>query len=169
MGRDKALLPYRGEALAGIAARALEQAAGSVTVVGRSELLGLPTIPDLHPGEGPLGGILTVLVHSTAEWNLVVACDMPGLTAGFLSELLDRAAAGGHDAFLPQGPSGLPEPLCAVYRSSARSAVEHAFAGGVRKVTAALEGLDVGAWVVSQVAHFQNVNTPEEWTAHAAE
>ncbi len=169
MGRDKALLPFRGGSLAGAVGRAVEQAAGSVTVVGRTELLDLPTIPDLYPGEGPLGGILTALRHSRAEWNLVVACDLPEVTGEFLASLLDRAEACGCDALVPHGPSGHPEPLCAVYRSTARSAIERHFADGVRKVTAALDGLRVEAWAVSQVAHFQNVNTPEEWGNYAAE
>jgi molybdopterin-guanine dinucleotide biosynthesis protein A len=169
MGRDKALLPFRGGLLAGSVARAVGAAAGSVTVVGRSELLELPTIPDLYPGEGPLGGILTALAHSEAEWNLVVACDMPGVTAEFLRSLLERAEAAGCDVLMPHGPSGHPEPLCAVYRSGARGTIEGHFGRGVRKVTAALEGLRVEAWAVSQVAHFENVNTPEEWASHAAE
>jgi molybdopterin-guanine dinucleotide biosynthesis protein A len=169
MGRDKALLPFRGGLLAGVVARAVEEAAGSVTVVGRSELLDLPAIPDLYPGEGPLGGILTALAHSRSEWNLVAACDMPGITAGFLRSLLDRAESSACDVLIPHGPSGHPEPLCAVYRSTARDAIEGHFARGIRKVTAALEGLDVQLWGVSQVAHFENVNTPEEWAGHASE
>jgi molybdopterin-guanine dinucleotide biosynthesis protein A len=57
MGRDKARLPYRGGALAEWVAHAVDAAAGSVTLIGNPEL----GIPDLYPGEGPLGGILTAL------------------------------------------------------------------------------------------------------------
>jgi molybdopterin-guanine dinucleotide biosynthesis protein A len=169
MGRDKALLPFRGGRLAEVVARAVEEAAGSVTVVGRPELLAYPTIADLYPGEGPLGGILTALAHSHAEWNLVVACDMPEVTSEFLAGLLDRATASGRDALIPSGPSGRREPLCAVYRSTAREALEREFARGVRKVMAAVAGLDAAVWVSPQVAHFQNVNTPEDWAGYAAE
>lgn len=169
MGRDKALLPFRGGPLAGVVARAVERAAGSVVVVGRSHLLDFPAIPDLYPGEGPLGGILTALAHSRAEWLLVVACDMPEVTADFLAGLLDRAREADRDAFLPHGPGGRPEPLCAVYRARARGTLEREFARGVRKVTEAVAALDAAAWEVSEVAHFQNVNTPEDWAGYAAE
>jgi molybdopterin-guanine dinucleotide biosynthesis protein A len=169
MGRDKALLPFRGGPLAGVIARAIEQAAGSVTVVGRPEFLDYPTLPDLYPCEGPLGGILTALAHTTAEWNLVVACDMPGITPEFLSGLLARAIDSGRDALIPHRPSGPPEPLCAVYRSRARKPLEREFALGVRKVTAALRAIDAIAWEIQEVAHFQNVNTPEDWDGYAAE
>ncbi len=169
MGRDKALLPFRGEPLAGVVARAVEKAADSIVVVGRAELLGYPAIPDLYPGEGPLGGILTALAHTTAEWNLTVACDMPEVTPEFLRGLLVRAAESGRDALIPIGPGGRPEPLCAVYRSTARAVLEREFARGVRKVMAAVEAIDAARWMAPEVAHFQNVNTPEDWAGYAAE
>src|SRR5947209_17116506 len=137
MGRDKARLPYRGGALAEWIAGAVALAADQVTLVGNPDLGG---IPDLYPGEGPLGGILTALHHTRADWNLIVACDMPEVSAGFLSGLLaaaEAAGAGGASALLPQGPSGKLEPLCAVYHRRALSAMEGRFARGARKVTAA--------------------------------
>jgi molybdenum cofactor guanylyltransferase len=172
MGRDKALLPFRGEALAQAVARAVQQAAGSAVLVGNpqlAELLGYPAIPDLYPGEGPLGGILTALAHSPASWNLVTACDMPELTADFLQGLLAAAEASGCDVLLPHGPSRRPEPLCAVYHARARAAMEAAFRGGERKVMRALEGLRRATYPVAEILHFQNVNTPEDWAGYASE
>jgi molybdenum cofactor guanylyltransferase len=166
MGRDKALLPYRGGNLAGAVARAVESAAGRVTLVGNP---GIGGIADLYPGEGPLGGILTALHHTAAEWNLVVACDMPGVSGELLSRLLDAAEASGADSLLPSGPSGRLEPLCAVYRRQSLERLEASFARGVRKVTAALEGLAIVRLAVPELAPFQNVNTPEDWERYAAE
>ncbi len=91
MGRDKALLPYRGVTLAAHIASIVQQAAGSATLVGNPDLyghLGIPMIADLYPGEGPLGGLITVLKNSQADWNLVLACDLPSLTVPFLESLL---------------------------------------------------------------------------------
>ncbi len=170
MGRDKALLPFRGEPLACSVARQVELAAGSVVLVGDPDLYGslrYPVIPDAFPGEGPLSGILTALRHTSSEWNLVVACDMPELTADFLSNLLAVAEVR-QTTVVPQGPSGRLEPLCIVWRRSALPAVEAAFQAGVRKVAAALADLAVTVYPVTEVAPFQNVNTLEEWNRHAA-
>ncbi|MDE3167158.1 MAG: molybdenum cofactor guanylyltransferase [Acidobacteriota bacterium] len=166
MGRDKARLPFRGATLVDAVTAAVRAAAGSATLVGRPAPGG---IPDLYPGEGPLGGILTALHHSTAEWSLITACDLPGITPDLLSRLLAAArAAGDCDALLPHAPGGLPEPLCAVYRRTALPHLEERFLLGVRKVTLALEGLRVLHLEIGEREHFQNVNTPEDWAGYAA-
>ncbi len=81
MGRDKAYLPVSGGILVTRVAGAVEAAAGNVALVGDPERyadLGYPVVADRYPGQGPLGGILTALGEKAAEWNLIVACDMPG-------------------------------------------------------------------------------------------
>src|SRR5579871_3937549 len=118
MGRDKARLPFRGGSLGEFVAHTVAAAAGSVVLVGNPAEYNefpFPVIADLHPGAGPLGGILTALHHTSADWNLVVACDMPGLSAAALQRILAAAEHSGTDALVPAGPSGIPEPLCAVY------------------------------------------------------
>jgi len=178
MGRDKALLRVSGvsgETLGQAVAGMVAEAAGNAVLVGdpaRYGGMGYAVIPDLFPGEGPLGGILTALAHTSAEWNLMVACDMPALSALFLRKLLDAAEEEDADALLPAGPSGRPEPLCAVYRKGSRAALEAGFQAGIRKITQAAcgaEGLRTVVLPVAEVSVFQNVNTPEEWAEHGAE
>lgn len=170
MGRDKASLPFRGGSLAGSVARTVAAAAGSVVLVGspsRHLGLGFPVTPDIYPGEGPLGGILSALQNTRADWNLVVACDMPELSAEFLGQLFDAAERSDADALVPRGPSGRLEPLCAVYHRRSRQALYTAFAAGERKVTAAFEGLRIAAWPIPEMSPFQNLNTPEDWANYA--
>jgi len=170
MGCDKALLPFRGGTLAQAIAATVARVAGSATLVGAAEMyqsLGFPAIADLYPGEGPLGGILTALADTTAEWNLVTACDMPGIAPGFLGRLFETARNGGADAVVPIGPSGRLEPLCAVYHRRSLWALEAAFARGVRKIAEGLEDLRTVLLPATEVSPFQNVNTPSEWLAYA--
>jgi molybdopterin-guanine dinucleotide biosynthesis protein A len=169
MGRDKARLPFRGVSLVEAVAREVEKAAGAAVVVAsRERVPSFLTIPDLYPGEGPLGGILTALIHSKADWNLVVACDMPEISAGFLAHLMDEADGSGAAALLPAGPSGMPEPLCAVYHCTCRGALERAFGQGIRKITDALAEVATVRLSVPEAIYFQNVNTPDEWSGYAA-
>jgi molybdopterin-guanine dinucleotide biosynthesis protein A len=168
MGRDKALLPFRGGTLAQSVAHIVADAAGSVTLVGDPAVyasLGFPTVGDRYPGEGPRGGILTALAHTTADWNLVTACDMPGLDVELLKTLLDAAEQSDVDALVPAGPSGLPEPLCAIYHRRIAPQLGDRFAAGVRKVASALDAVRAVHYPVMELSCFQNVNTPEEWSA----
>lgn len=171
MGLDKALLAFRGEPLAAVISRTVRDAAGNAAIVGdpaRYGALGFPAIPDLFPGEGPLGGILTALTHTTSEWNLITACDMPELSPAFLTRLFEAAKQSGARAILPRGPSGLAEPLCALYHRAALTPLLAAFESGVRKITAALEAVPVDYLPVVELKPLQNVNTPEEWAGYAA-
>jgi molybdopterin-guanine dinucleotide biosynthesis protein A len=165
MGRDKALLPFRGGTLVDQIRRTVLAAAGNVTLVGRPDLGG---IPDLYPGEGPLGGILTALHHTHSSWNLIVACDLPNLDAAFLTHLLQVARASSADVVLPYDQAAHPQPLCAVYHRRALAALETAFAGGIRAVKSALLTLEVEPVTIAESELFQNVNTPEEWAAYDA-
>jgi len=170
MGSDKALLRYRGTTLLETVAEVVSQAAGRPLLVGNRDRyngLGYEVIPDLHPGEGPLGGVLTALHNSSAQWNLIVACDMPGLTGEFLARLMEAAERSGGDVLAPVGPGGNIEPLCAVYRQSARPGLERAFGRGVRQMRAALEEVRTVTHFVPELARFQNVNTPGDWARYA--
>jgi len=170
MGRDKARLPFRGSTLAQWVAAQVARAAGCAFLVGdplRYGDLGYPVIADNWPGEGPLSGIITALRHRAAPWLLVVACDMPGLTAAFLGELLAAAKANG-SATIPTSPGGRMEPLCAVWHGDALPALEKAFAAGTRKIADAVMGIRPALYPVTAPLLFQNINTPEDLAAHAA-
>jgi molybdopterin-guanine dinucleotide biosynthesis protein A len=170
MGQDKARLPFQGKTLVEHIAAAVAEAAGSVTLVGapeRYQSLGLPMLADSLAGAGPLAGIHTSLSATTAAWNLIVACDMPGISASFLRSLMSAAESSAADCLLPAGPSGLPEPLCAVYHSRCLDLIGAALDRNVRKITDGLAGLRVAIWSVAESAWFRNVNTPEEWAQYS--
>src|SRR5215471_2768618 len=98
MGRDKALLEIEGSRLICRVAEAVAGAAGSVTIVGDPEKygsLGYPVCEDVFRGCGPLAGVHAALAASVADWNLLVACDMPDVEPGFLTELLEQAERSG--------------------------------------------------------------------------
>lgn len=168
MGRDKALLRYAGGSLAEYVAGQVEEAAGSAVFVGPPERyreLGREVIADLHPGNGPIGGIETALAHSATEWTMVVACDMPGVRAAFLRDLLERASPA-IDCVVPLSPAGLAEPLCTAWRRTCLPEVRAAIEDGRRKLQGLFERLRTDFWRPATAAWLENLNTPGDWQAH---
>ena len=166
MGRDKALLPYRGRTLVDYVAGQVAEAAGSVTLVGppdRYRHLPYPLVADQHSGCGPLGGIHAALAWTPADWNLIVACDMPGVTAPFLRALLDEAESTDADCLAARSPSDLPEPLCAVYHRRCAESLDSWIASGRRKAADWLATLRVAWHPVASGGWLRNANTPREW------
>ena len=153
------------ERLAGI----VGEAAGLVSVIGDPEkygALGYPAFADQLPGCGPLGGLYTVLTISSADWNLVVACDMPGISVEILRTLVERAVASSKKCVLAGSGGGEMEPLCAVYHRSCLAAVSHAIEEKRFKMKDLVAELDPLIIPVDPAA-LLNVNTPAEWAEFA--
>ena len=80
------------------------------------ERLEVPLVADLVPDKGAPGGVVTGLAVAATEWVLVLACDMPRVTAAMLAQLEARAHAG-VDVVCFSRDGGL-EPLVGLYRRS---------------------------------------------------
>src|ERR1044072_7961890 len=115
MGTDKSQLLIERQTFADRIAETLSQVANSVTLVGaHAERSSLPRVADVYPQWGALGGIHAALAACNSEWAIVVACDLPFVTAELFSFL--AAERLDHDAVVPIQPDGRPQPLTALYR-----------------------------------------------------
>jgi molybdenum cofactor guanylyltransferase len=180
MGREKGLLEFGGEPLIVRMARLIGPLVSEVTIVGSPKpytALGLHAIADqtLGVGEGreaaraPLVGIATALNATKAPWNLILACDLPYLTAEWLDWLLARAVDSDAQIVMPRTPGGL-EPLAAVYRRECAAPIVAAFERGVRKVTDAMaefhtEYLSESEWSKHDPESrvLRNMNAPSDY------
>ena len=151
MGRDKALLPYHGTSLVEHIAGAVREAAGNVTII----------VNDKIPGCGPLGGLFTALSNSDTDWNLVVACDMPGISPEPLRILLNRAEISPRDCVAASDGAEL-QPLCAVYHRRCLPIVARAIRDKRLKMLDLLAELSAEAHPIDRAA-LLNANTPAEW------
>ena len=113
MGTDKSLLRIDQQTFTERIAETLLTVTDSVSVVGRNDSR-LPTVPDVYPKWGALGGLHAALSACKREWAIVVACDLPFVTA----ELFEFLAAlrMDHDAVVPIQADERPQPLAALYR-----------------------------------------------------
>jgi len=165
MGRDKALLPLNGSTLIEQVASRVQTAANNVTLIGhpeRYQILGCPAIADLVEGCGPLGGLYTALSVTQADWNLIVACDMPGVTAGLFESLFQVAEATRADCVVPETSVGL-DPLCAVYHRRCLATAASSIARKAFKMQDFVAAIRTERWPVSDPSPLFNANTPEQW------
>jgi len=186
-GTDKALVQLGHKTLLQRTGELLASICDNVNIVaqeGKYADAPWPKLADRWPGEGPLGGILTALLHANQflsaagsrgleheprSFALIVSCDMPFLTREFLAFLRARALQSPAQVVVPVSVSGL-EPLCACWSIHAAAGVQAAFDSGVRKVTEAmkrlpLELLDEPAWkrFDGNGRLFWNMNTREDY------
>lgn len=167
MGRDKALLPIGGTTLLDRIAHRVELAAGNVTIIAPPERYPdsrFRVVADLRENCGPLGGLCRALSITGAEWNLIVACDMPALTVEFLEQLFHAAESGDADAVVPETEAGL-DPLCAVYHRRLLPQAVRALDHKIFKMHDFVSTLRIRRWPVLNAALLENVNTPAGWSA----
>ena len=115
MGTDKSQLLLEQQTFTERIAETLLKITDSVTIVGRdSDESSLPSVADVYPKWGALGGIHAALTACSREWAIVVACDLPFVTAELFAYL--ATVRMDHDAVVPVQEDGRPQPLAALYR-----------------------------------------------------
>lgn len=164
MGRDKALIerPDGTRQIDHITALA-KAVSGNVFLSARdgdARGTGLPVIPDLEPGSGPLGALASACAAHPGTW-LVIGCDLYLLDESTLRFLIDHHdPTNGATAFRNR-IDGRPEPLCAIYEESSISKAA-GFSRDTRCARKFLESLDPGILDLPQPAALDNANTPSE-------
>jgi molybdopterin-guanine dinucleotide biosynthesis protein A len=120
-------------------------------------------IADAYPGSGALVGLASGLAASKADYNLVVACDMPFLNRELIRYMI--GLRGEFDLVLPR-LGGLVEPLHAVYAKSCLAPVERLLEQGERRINALFEQVRVRYVEADEIDRFDprrlsffNVNT----------
>jgi molybdopterin-guanine dinucleotide biosynthesis protein A len=169
-GRDKSALVVDGRTILDRQIELLGTLTDDVLVVG-----GPPTravgparaVADRVRGCGPLGGLDAALAAARGAATLVVACDMPSLTAPLLRYLL--ACADSADAVVPRTERGY-HPLCAVYTAACRAAVADRLAARRLAMTGLFDALRLRVVAADELARFgdpdrllANVNTPDDF------
>jgi molybdopterin-guanine dinucleotide biosynthesis protein A len=183
MGKDKALLQFRGRPMVEIAVDKLRSFCAAVSIVGeREDLSGYaPVVRGERVEAGPAAGIEAGLRASMQVWAMFLPVDVPLLPG----ELLRAWAA----AVLAREPSGIRlsylqargrdhPALCLIHRDCVDS-VEAALNGGIYKLSRIFDPMGDRAWpadaeqfalaiaavaaTAAQVERWlSNVNTPEE-------
>lgn len=170
MGADKAALIFDGEPLWARQLRVLrnlEPVAVQICARGRPSWCppGVEIIPDQQPSRGPLSGVAAALRSARTSHVVLLAVDMPQMTAAHLRKLCGQAKPG--CGVLPRRNDRF-EPLCAVYPVEACSAAEEALEGedvSMRGLARLL--IERGMAAIYEVPSadeplYRNINTPAD-------
>jgi molybdopterin-guanine dinucleotide biosynthesis protein A len=172
MGTDKSQLRLQNQTFVERIAETLAAVTDSITLVGaRVVNSGLSSVADVYPEWGALGGLHAALAACRSEWAIVVACDLPFVTAELFNYLASLRT--NHDAVVPLQSDGRPQPLAALYRIE--PCLKHAtelIEAGRRRPLDLLELVNTH-WVpfnnLRNLDHaekfFVNINTPDDYDA----
>ena len=175
-GRDKSALVVDGQTILERQLAVLRDISSDVMLVGGAAHPGVPDavrhIPDVVPGCGPLSGVHAALSAARHDTTLMVACDMPFVSARLLSHLLSLAGGvDGADIVVPQTERGY-HPLCAVYTRACLEPAARRLAGGQFTLAGLFDDVRVRVVTTDALTAFgdpermlANVNTSLEYRA----
>ncbi|WP_088032912.1 molybdenum cofactor guanylyltransferase [Evansella clarkii] len=177
MGKNKAFLEINGRKNIERLTEKMSEITREVIIVTNApelyEYLNTTLKEDAVKGKGPLAGIQAGITASSAEWNIVAACDLPFFNeraARYLAELTNNQKA---DAIVPL-IDGRQHPLFAAYRASVLPVVEECLSQDRLRIKDALEQLIVcevteqefyeAGFSIEEIADaFFNMNRPEDY------
>ena len=178
LGRDKALVEFEGQTLVERAVEVLDAVFAETVVVAPDRpayrQLAVSLLPDLHPGQGPVGGLHTALVHANGRPVFVLACDMPLVTSDLVRWIVDdgrrpagQARGSASDARVVRDARGA-QPLCGLYFGRCLAAVEAALEEGRLSALELVAGLRTEILDLDPQARWfsprllANLNTPQD-------
>lgn len=169
-GEDKGLLPLAGRPLyQHVLASLPREQLGQVFLSANRNLSiyaesGLAVLPDVRPGfPGPMAGIEAAMLHSQADWLLVLPCDMPSVPEGLLPRLW--AARGDAPGIRVREDVG-PHPLLCLLQRSLLGSLQSAMDQGRLAVGRWQD--EVGVREVLFAGHWANCNTPAQLAGEAS-
>lgn len=173
MGKNKALLPI-GEQLniERIVSELKPQFRDLILVTNDPEnyrFLNLPTVSDHYPGKGPLAGVHAGLQAASHEVNVIVACDMPFISAELATAMIGHID--NYDAVVPV-IDGKQHPLFSVFKKTCLALIEDRIVEDRLRMKHVLEELNVRYVTEEDFSmfdkkelqrYFFNMNHPNEY------
>ena len=143
-GQDKAMLSFNGITLLDRMFNELLSITNDIWVVGdrreKSVISPDKFLPDIIDNTGPLGGLLTILSHSSKP-ILLTPCDMPFLNHNHMQFLVDEYDSN-YDATIAVSKSGI-EPLFGFYKPHVKPIVQKCIKSNILAMYQFINKLDV--------------------------
>lgn len=170
MGTDKALVLFEGLPLLLHVFRAAQNLNVPIAIVtpwperyAALDLQDATFIPETRVAQGPVSGLVCGLEHTSSDWVLLLACDLPRLDRVVLSTWADSLSAVCKDtlALVPYHDAHW-EPLCAFYRRRCLDSLKSYLATGCKSFHQWIIENSTQALPVTNLNMFLNCNRPED-------
>ncbi len=119
MGRDKSFMELIGKPLIAHVIEQVRQLSLPMMIIANQpeayQTFGLPVFTDVLPNRSSLTGLYSAIYHSSSDYTLCVACDMPFLAPKLLDYLISLCTD--YDAIVPIIDNH-PQGLHAIYRKT---------------------------------------------------
>jgi molybdopterin-guanine dinucleotide biosynthesis protein A len=164
MGRDKALIerPDGTRQLDHILA--LARAVADEVILSTNDPSvapeGVEVLPDLNPGDGPLGALASFHRSHPGESVLLLGCDLFLLNKATLRHLIDHHDPKHSATCFANRIDGRPEPLCAIFEPAALPGVELSLGQDRFCARHFIEELDPLILELPNPVALDNANTP---------
>lgn len=171
MGTDKAFVTLDGRTLLARALDATRSVTPDVQIVGNPLRFApfAPCVGDIFLGCGPLAGIHAALRTSQTDLNLILAVDLPFVSAPLLRFLVARARDSETSTVTVPRSTQAWQPLCAVYRRHFADLAEKALRDGRYRIDALFSETQTHVITENELQAagfsprtFINLNTPED-------
>ena len=171
MGQDKSLLVYHEKPQVEHAYDLLTPFCAKVFVSNRSDQnkqKGHEHLPQLHDNIkfndiGPLGGILSAMTaYPNAAW-LVLACDLPFVTAEAIHYLIDQRDIQKLATAFISAHDQMPEPLCAIWEAHSRERILKFLNKGIQCPRRILLKFDTRLIIQKDPRWLRNINSLQEY------
>lgn len=168
MGADKASLTQNGESQLSRAVKLLQAHTERTFISTSAEQQddpvrqGFEKIVDAYDDLGPLAGILSAMDMNPAVCWLVLACDLPAIDDLTITHLLTHASGDCPATAYRSVHDDLPEPLCAIYRPTARPIIDRFVADGFKCPRKILINSPTQLLTQPNPGALHNINSPED-------
>ncbi|HET8860931.1 molybdenum cofactor guanylyltransferase [Marivirga sp.] len=167
MGEDKGLASLAGKSILHYTLETLRLLDIPITIIAhdsRYEKFVEKVIPDTIRDKGPMGGLHTVFLNSSADYVLLQSCDMPFVPVEAYYMLMDQA--GGHEVIVAE-IDGRINPLLALYHKFLRTKVESNIKNDKLKMLDLIANshskvVNLDKLKTQNILAFANINTKEE-------
>lgn len=170
MGLDKTQIPWREGTLLSHAVEVMREAAGTVFIVSSREIQAplAPVLADKVEDRGPLAGIHTALSATATDWNVMLAVDLPLVSASLLRFIADACSGAAEQVVIPR-IQGKLQTLCAAYHRRVLAECDAALRNGESSIVRFLTRIPMRTLVEAELSDqgfpaemFLNVNTPDD-------